>query len=52
MFNIALAGDLTDWELWACAQQVAKQHQLTAAAHLGSRIGELAAAGDIDGVQT
>jgi len=43
---------LSDWELWACAQQVIKQHGAKAPAHVASRIGELATAGDVDGVQT
>ncbi|WP_416463159.1 DUF6961 family protein [Sphingomonas sp. VDB2] len=42
---------LTDWELWACAQQVVKQHRAKAPAHVATRIGELAAAGDMDGVE-
>tara|TARA_B100000378_G_scaffold174584_1_gene140837 strand:+ start:2263 stop:2469 length:207 start_codon:yes stop_codon:yes gene_type:complete len=42
---------LDDWELWACAQQVIKQHQAKAPQHVASRIGELATAGDLDGVQ-
>lgn len=42
---------LTDWELWACAQQVIKQHGAKAPAQIATRIGELAAAGDHDGVE-
>ena len=42
---------LDDWELWACAQQVIKQHGAKAPAHVACRIGELAAAGDLEGVQ-
>lgn len=42
---------LDDWELWAAAQQIIKQHGAKALAHVAQRIGELAAAGDLDGVQ-
>lgn len=42
---------LGDWELWACAQQVIKTHKAKAPAHVAARIGELAAAGDMEGVQ-
>lgn len=41
---------LTDWEIWACAQHVVKQHGAKALAHVATRIGELAAAGDAEGV--
>ena len=43
---------LTDWELWACAQQVIKQHGGKAPLHVSARIGELANAGDVAGVDT
>ncbi|WP_076071692.1 DUF6961 family protein [Sphingomonas montana] len=43
---------LTDWELWACAQQVLKQHGTQAQVHIAERIGSLALAGDIAGVET
>lgn len=42
---------MTDWEIWACAQQVIKQHGAKAPLHAASRIGDLATAGDADGVQ-
>jgi hypothetical protein len=42
---------LDDWELWACAQQVIKHHGAKAPQHVAQRIGELASAGDLDGVQ-
>jgi hypothetical protein len=42
---------LDDWELWACAQQVIKQHGAKAPLHVATRIGELATAGDMDGVE-
>lgn len=43
---------LTDWEIWACAQQVTKHHGANAPMKVASRIGELAAAGDAEGVET
>lgn len=43
---------IDDWELWACAQQVIKQHGAKAPTHVASRIGDLATAGDMDGVDT
>ncbi|MGC4252417.1 MAG: hypothetical protein QM605_13405 [Sphingobium sp.] len=42
---------LSDWELWACAQQVIKQHGTKAPAHVARRIGELATEGDMEGVK-
>ncbi|WP_336974130.1 DUF6961 family protein [Sphingobium aromaticiconvertens] len=42
---------LTDWEIWACAQQVIKQHGAKAPAYVATRIGQLAADGDLNGVQ-
>lgn len=42
---------LTDWELWACAQQVIKQHGERAPAVVAARIGALAEAGDGPGVE-
>ncbi len=42
---------LSEWELWACAQQVIKQHGAKAPVHVATRIGELAEAGDVDGVE-
>ncbi|PTQ12976.1 hypothetical protein CLG96_02195 [Sphingomonas oleivorans] len=43
---------LTDWELWACAQQVIKTHGDRAPAFVAERIEALAVAGDYLGVQT
>ena len=43
---------MTDWEIWACAQQVIKQHGAKAPVQVAAMIGEMAAAGDFDGVQT
>jgi hypothetical protein len=43
---------LSDWELWACAQQVIKQHGAKAPMHVAARLGELATAGDMAGVDT
>ena len=43
---------LGDWELWACAQQVMKQHGVRAPLHAATRIGELAVRNDIAGVET
>lgn len=43
---------LTDWELWACAQQVFKQRGERAPAVVAARIGALAEEGDGEGVDT
>ncbi|MBA3897033.1 MAG: hypothetical protein H0X36_07830 [Sphingomonadaceae bacterium] len=40
-----------DWELWACAAHVERQHGQQAALFVAERIGALALAGDIDGVE-
>ncbi|WP_188064796.1 DUF6961 family protein [Sphingobium sp. KCTC 72723] len=42
----------TDWELWACAQKLIKQHQAKAPLQVAIRIAELATDGDADGVRT
>lgn len=42
----------TDWELWACAQKLIKQHQAKAPLQVAIRISELATDGDADGVRT
>ena len=42
---------LPDWELWACAKQVIKQHGAVAPVYIATRLGELASAGDMDGVE-
>jgi hypothetical protein len=43
---------LTDWEIWACAQQMIKEHGAKAPLQVALRIAELATGGDADGVQT
>lgn len=41
---------LSDWELWACATAVLKQHGEAAPIFVAERIGALALAGDLGGV--
>ena len=43
---------LEDWEVWACAQHVLRQHGARAPLHVAARIGELAIAGDGVGIAT
>lgn len=43
---------LSDGELWACAQQVIRQHGSKAPARVAAMIGTMAAAGDHGGAQT
>jgi hypothetical protein len=43
---------LPDWELWACAHTVVRQHGEKALLHVAERIGALALAGDEKGVAT
>ena len=43
---------ITEWELWACAQQVLTQHGDRAVEHVAERVAYLAIAGDMDGVAT
>lgn len=43
---------LTDWELWACAQQVIKEHGAEAPLQVAIRIAEFATDQDAGGVQT
>ncbi|OYX39949.1 MULTISPECIES: hypothetical protein [unclassified Sphingomonas] len=43
---------MTDWELWACAVQVEQTHGEHAPLFVAERIGALALAGDLDGVET
>lgn len=43
---------LSDWELWACANQVLKMHGEDAPRHVAERIGALALEGDAEGVAT
>ena len=42
---------ITDWELWACAVQVERTHGERAPVFVAERIGALALAGDLDGVE-
>ncbi|WP_409529951.1 DUF6961 family protein [Sphingobium yanoikuyae] len=42
---------LDDRDLWAAAQEVIEQNRRKAPAYVDQRIGELAAEGDLDGVQ-
>jgi hypothetical protein len=42
---------LTDWELWACAAWVEREHGDRAPVFVAERIGALALAGDADGVE-
>lgn len=43
---------LSEWELWACANQVLKTQGEKAALHVAEQIGALALAGDEDGIKT
>jgi hypothetical protein len=43
---------LTDWELWAVASHVRRQHRDGASLFVAERIGALALAGDAAGVET
>jgi hypothetical protein len=43
---------LSDWELWACANQVLTTHGEDAPGYVAERIGALALEGDIEGVAT
>ena len=43
---------ISEWELWACAQQVVKQHGVGAVDHCAKRVEELTKTGDEDGVRT
>ena len=43
---------LSDWELWACANETLKQHGERAPVFVAERIGALAVAGDLAGVET
>lgn len=43
---------LPEWELWACAETVMRQHGDRAPIHVAERIGALALAGDAEGVAT
>jgi hypothetical protein len=41
---------LRDWELWACAAEVQRQHGVEAPLFVAERIGALALAGDVEGM--
>jgi hypothetical protein len=43
---------LSDWELWACANQVLKTHSENAPLHVVEQIGALALAQDVAGIAT
>ena len=43
---------LSEWELWACANQVLTTHGDNAPLHVAEQIGALALAGDAAGIQT
>lgn len=43
---------LSDWELWACANQVITAHGYEAPRHVAEQIGALVLAGDQEGVRT
>ena len=43
---------LSEWELWACANQVLTKHGDKAPLHVAEQIGALALAGDAAGIQT
>lgn len=43
---------LSEWELWACANQVLKTQGDNAAVYVAERIGALALAGDAEGIKT
>ena len=41
---------MTEWELWACALTLERQHGEDALSFIADRISKLAMAGDFDGV--
>ena len=43
---------LSDRELWACANEILRNHGEDAPLHVATRIGALAVAGDMPGVAT
>lgn len=43
---------LTDWELWACANQVHQSQGENAPLYVAEQLGALALAGDADGIRT
>jgi hypothetical protein len=43
---------LPDWELWACAHEMLRQHGDKTSFHVAERIGAMAVAGDMAGFAT
>jgi len=43
---------LTEWELWACAQKLLKDHGKHAGAVVAEKIGRMAVQGDDEGLAT
>ncbi|WP_066600115.1 DUF6961 family protein [Sphingobium cupriresistens] len=43
---------LTDWELWACAQRVIKEHGADAPEHVATMIARMVAAANEGGIVT
>ncbi len=43
---------LTEWELWACANEMIRQHGLDASIHAAMKADELLERTDLDGART
>ena len=43
---------ISEWELWACANQILKIHGDKSSLYIAEQIGALALAGDHDGIDT
>lgn len=43
---------LSEWELWACANQVLQTHGIAAPRHVAEQIGALALLDEAEGIQT
>ncbi len=43
---------LTQWEIWACAAEVQRQHGEAAPVFVAERIGALVLEGDVEGIAT
>ena len=43
---------ISEWEMWACAQEMVRQHGGKASEAVAARVVELAAKGDAEGVAT
>ena len=50
--RLPVVSPLPEWELWACAQTVMRQHGEQALIHVAERLGALELAGDAEGVAT